>query len=105
MIAADRRDEDRRYILRQQGAHLLLELLVNHIALGDGEQSLLIQKFGVVLRELAQQDVVVVLDVVAVGRDHKEQHRVTLDVAQESCTDTLALVRTLDNSRDVGHNE
>ena len=44
-------------------------------------------------------------NIVAVGRNHKEQNRITLDVAQESRTDTLALVCTLDDTRNIRHNE
>ena len=105
MVAADRGDKYRGNILRQQRAHLLLQLLVNHIALGDRQQSLLVQEFGVVLRELAQQNIVILLNIIAIGRNHKQQHRISLDVAQEACADTLALVCALDNSGNIRHNE
>ncbi len=73
--------------------------------LGDGQQPLLVQQFGIVLRQLAQQNRVIAADVVAVGRDHEQQHRIALDMAQEACAQAAALVRPLDDTRNVGHDE
>ena len=81
------------------------DFLIHHIALGDGQQSLLVEQFGVVLPQLAQQNLIVAGDIVGVGRHHKEQHRVALDVAQKACADTPTLVGALNDTGDVGHHK
>ena len=84
-------------------AHFLNQLVVEHVALGDGEHASLVGKVGVKLLQLVEQDVVFLLDVVGIGRNHEEQHGVTLDVAQEAQTKSAALARTLDDARNVDH--
>ena len=66
---------------------------------------MLIQKFGIVLRQLAQQNLIIFGYIVTIGWHHKEQNRVTLDVAQETRTESLALVCTLDDTWYIGHYE
>ena len=87
------------------GFHLFDQSVVQHVAFGDGQQPLLVEQFGIVLRKLAQQNRIIAFEVVAVGRDHKQQHRVALDMAQEACAQAAALVRPLDDTRNVGHDE
>ena len=101
----NRRDKYRLYTLGEVSLHLLYKLVVEHIALGDGKESLLIQQLGVVLRELAKQDILIRGDIVAIGRNHKEQHGVTLDMSKEASAEATTLVCSLDDTRDVGHNE
>ena len=87
------------------GFHLFDQFVVQHVAFGDGQQPLFVEQFGVVLRKLAQQNRVIAFEVVAVGRDHEQQHRVALDVAQEARAQAAALVRPLDDTRNIGHDE
>jgi len=54
------------------GFHLFDQLLVQHVALGDGQQTLLVEQFGIVLRQFAQQDFVIAPDVVAVGEKFRD---------------------------------
>lgn len=101
----NRRNKDRGNAFGQVGFHLLDQLLVQHVALGDGQQTLLVEQFGIVLRQFAQQDFVIAPDVVAVGGNHEQQHRIALDMAQEAGAESAALVRPLDDAGNVGHDE
>ena len=51
--------------------HLFDQVLVEHIAFGDGQQALLVEQFRIILGQFAQQDRVILADVVAVGRNLK----------------------------------
>ena len=79
-----RGNEDRRNPLGQMAFHLFDQVLVEHIAFGDGQQALLVEQFRIILGQFAQQDRVILADVVAVGRNHKEEHRIAFDMAQET---------------------
>ena len=85
--------------------HLLDQIVIEHIALCDCQDTVFIEQLGVVLRKLAKQDFVIFADVVAIGRDHKEQNRISLNMTQESCSQAFTLVRTFDDTGDVGHYE
>ena len=49
--------------------HLFDQFLVEHIAFGDGQQALLVEQFRIILGQFAQQDRVILADVVAVTID------------------------------------
>lgn len=80
-------------------------VLVEHIAFGDGQQALLVEQFRIILGQFAQQDRVILADVVAVGRNHKEEHRIAFDMAQETGSQSLAFVSSFDDARYIGHDE
>lgn len=85
--------------------HLFDQVLVEHIAFGDGQQALLVEQFRIILGQFAQQDRVILADVVAVGRNHKEEHRIAFDMAQETGSQSLAFVSSFDDARYIGHDE
>ena len=64
-----RGNEDRRNPLGQMAFHLFDQFLVEHIAFGDGQQALLVEQFRIILGQFAQQDRVILADVVAVTID------------------------------------
>ena len=45
-------NEDGRHLSRERLPNLGLQLLVNHVGLGDGQQALLVQQVGVKLLQL-----------------------------------------------------
>ena len=55
--------------------------------------------------QLLEQHLIVVLYVVAVGRHRKEQHSVTLNVAQKAQTQAAPLAGTLNDARNIGHHK
>ena len=65
---------------------LILQLLVEHVALGDCQHPLLVDELGVETAQLLKQHLIFLGDVVGVGGDHEQQHGVTLDMAQEPQT-------------------
>ncbi len=54
------------------------------VALGNGQQALLVEQLGVVLFQFHEQDSIISLDVTAIGRNQKQQHGVTFNVAQKT---------------------
>ena len=93
------------YTLGQRLREHLYELVVEHVALGDGEYPLLVEHLGVECSKLVEQNLVFLLDVVGIGRNHEEQQRVALDVAQEAQTKSLSLTCAFNDAGDVSHDE
>ena len=79
------------------------KLFIEKVALAYGEHTLLVHQLGIEAGKFVEQNLVLVADVVGIGRNHEQQHCVTLDVTQESKSKTLAFARTLDYTGDVGH--
>ena len=94
-----------RYVLRKLCLDFALELVVQHVGLGDSQHAVLHEEFGIVFPELVQKHFVSLSDVILGGRNHEKQDGVALDVPEESHSDSLALVCTFDDSRNVSHNE
>ena len=87
------------------GGHFADHLLIKHIRFGDCQNPFLDKKFGVVFPQFVQQDFVALPDVVRVGRQHKEQDGVALDVSEEADSYAFAFVRSFNDSGDVCHHE
>ena len=89
--------------LRQRRLDFFLDVLVDQVAFGDGQNPILVQKFGVIFLKLVEQGLVACLDVVLFRGDHKEQHRVPFDVAEEAYSYASSFVRPFYDSRDIRH--
>ena len=85
-LSGDGRDEDHRQIGRQRFAEHLDKLIIEKVALGDGEHTVLVEHLWVEVLQLAQQHLVFLLDIVGIAGNHEEEQRVALYVAQESQT-------------------
>ena len=83
----------------------VFQLVVDHVALGDGKHAWLVGKVGVESAHLVAEDVVFLFNVVGLGWHHKEEHGIALDVAQEAETEAFALARTLDDTGNVSHHK
>ena len=84
---------------------LALELVVEHVRLCDSQYAVLYKKLRIVFAKLVQEHFVSLSDVVLVSCDHEQEDGVTLDMSEESHSDTLSLVGSLDDTRDVCHHE
>ena len=85
--------------------YLVHQFLVQHVAFGDGKHALLVQHFGVEGAELVQEYVVLLTDVVAVGRHHEQQQGVALDVSQEAQSQSFARTGSFDDAGNVRHHK
>ena len=64
-----------------------------------------VMQFRLLNLQLLHQLHVALLHALLLGGNHEEENRIPLDVAEEAQTDAPALVRTLDDARDVRHHE
>ena len=103
--SAHRRDKHCRHAIREVLAHLLDKFVIEHITLGYGKHARLVFELGVEGAHLVEQDVVFLYDVVGVGRNHKQEHRIALDMAQEAQSQAPPFAGALDNSGDVCHHK
>ena len=104
-LPRDGRDEATGQIVGQVGRQCLGQLLVEEVAFGDGQYATLAHQLRVVALQLAQQDLVLLTDVVRIGRHHEEQQSVAFNVAEEAQPESTTVAGALDNPRDVGHDE
>ena len=78
---------------------------VEGVALGEGDDLLLLGEAGAVGLELGAHGAVGGGHIVAGGIDEMQQHAAALDMAEEARAEAGALVRALDQARDVGQHE
>ena len=83
----------------------LLQFVVEEVAFRDGKYPLLVEHLGIEVAQFAEQDLVLMLDVVRIARHHEEQEGVALDVTKEAKSQASALGSALDDARNVGHHE
>ena len=100
-LAADGADEYRLDAFRQVAFELFLHVFIHHVALGDGQKTLLVQQFGIVFLQFVEQHMVLLGNLQLFAADHEEQNRVSLDVAQETQSEALALGGALDDAGDI----
>ncbi len=81
------------------------KLVVKHVALAYREHFLLTHKLGVEAFKLIKQNLILLLDVGSIGRHHKEQHSITLDMTEETQSEPLALACSLNDTGNVGHDK
>ena len=79
--------------------------LVQGVALGKGDDLLLLRQVRAIGLELGAHRAVGGGDVVLGGVDEVQQHAAALDVAEEARAETCTLVCALDQTRDVGQHE
>ncbi len=65
------------------GADFGFKFLIEHVAFGYGENPLFVHQLGIETAQFFKQDFILRFNVVGIGRNHKEQHGVALDMAQE----------------------
>ena len=85
-----------------------VELVRGDVALGPDDDARALEQVGLVVAELAQQDLELVARAPAARLREVEQdaqHPGALDVAQEVVAESASLGRALDQSGDVGHDE
>ena len=83
----------------------LHQFLIEQVTLRHRQHAMLVEQFGIKLCQLIQQDLILPFDIIRIARHHKEQQRVTLNMAEESEAEALALRGALDDTRDVGHHK
>ena len=59
------------------------QLLIQHIALGDSQNTAFTLQIRVILDQFAQKDFIFLLDIIRIGRHHKQEQRIAFDMAQE----------------------
>ena len=80
-------------------------VLVERIALGERDDLLLLGEARAVGLELRAHGAIGAGDVLARGIDEVQQHAAALDMAEEARAEPRALVRALDQARNVGQHE
>ncbi len=70
------RYEYMRKVVGQFALHLCYELIIKKVGLADGEYSGFVDEVGVELFEFAKQNLILLADVVGIGRHHEEQYGV-----------------------------
>jgi len=94
-----------RDVFRQRRFYFCLELVVEHVCLGDCKHPVLDEQFGVIFLEFVEQDFITFPDVVLVSCYHEQQDGVALNMSEETHSDALAFMCALDDARDVSHYE
>ena len=103
--SGNRGDKHRLHAVGQFTAHFVHQLIVEHVALGDSKHTRLVGKVGVETLQFVAKNFIFAANVVAVGRNHKQQHGIALNVAKETQSQTLSLACTLDDAGNVGHHK
>ena len=83
----------------------LLQFLVEKVVLGDSKDALFVEQLGIEVAQLAKQNFVFMLDIVRIAGHHEEEQGVTLDVSQEAKPKSTSFGGSLDDARNVGHDE
>ena len=86
-------------------SQLALQLVVQHVALADGQNVLLVHQLRIVLLQLAAQGPVLRRDVVRVGGHEEEQDGIAFDVTEEPKSESLAFRGTFNDARNVRHHK
>lgn len=74
VVSADGADEDCLDVVREVFAELLHHGVVEHIALGDGQEALFVEELGVVASKFVKKNPVFLVYVELLAADHEEQH-------------------------------
>ena len=90
-------------VLRKLSCNLFLKLLIKHVRFCDCKHAVLDKKLRVVFAQLIEQHFITLTYVILVCCHHEKKDRVTLNMSEESHTDTLTLVCSFDDTRDVCH--
>ena len=99
------RNEYMRNVCRECRLYFVHQFLIEHIALGDGKYPLLVQHFRIESAQLIQQDFIFFPDIVAVGRHHEEQQRITLEMAQKAQSQTFSGTGSFNDTGNVRHDK
>ena len=104
-LSGNRRDEDHRKIGRQSFLEHFNQFFVEQIALGNSQHAMLVEHLWIEVLQFAQQYFIFFLDVVSIARNHEEQQRVALNMAEESQAQTFSFARALDDARNISHDK
>ena len=94
-----------RNVCRECRLYFVHQFLIEHIALGDGKYPLLVQHFRIESAQFIQQDFIFLPDIVAIGRHHEEQQRVTLDVPQKAQSQPFSGTGSFNDTGNVRHDK
>ncbi len=68
----------------KSGGDFVAKFVVEHVGFGYGQHTVLVHEFGVELAQFAEQHLIVLADIVGIGRNHEEQYGVPARCASGS---------------------